>query len=429
MLHLFWAVVLSSILVNGFPSGEPANNAGPAHQLPGAHLENVGEDGEEQSGAEEVEPSSGPPRLQLAFLVEDQQYTRHPDSEIPQTARRSKSSVYGRRRRRSAVAHHQTFSYTSATNKSAVQQQSDSFTPTPLTADSPLATRNFGNIARILAIAGTKPKAVDPSGGYSGRRKRRQSDFAGFHHSRSNLYNTRPQPDTRYTSFQVEEEQQIVAEAGAAPESHVVPVAAPVTPVTPVTPKVASPSGRDFGNIGRILAIAGTKPKAVDPSGGYSGRKKRSARSDVSPEAEAGVYQNANLKLSPAQLRKRSAKTPIKLSHGVVQQVAPHAVKIQSRGRYGNLAHHRDNAGPVVFDFRSPIHFRGSDTRRYKRDELEISSRNFIPFSVYDQRRVRTLKVEQNDALALPLRLELEKAKTTLSPKRLRLLKIKTRHS
>merc|ERR1712088_1257924 len=56
-------------------------------------------------------------------------------------------------------------------------------------------------------------------------------------------------------------------------------------------------------------------------------------------------------------------------------------------------------AGPAAIN-RGPGGYgkRSTDTK----DESETN--NFIPFSVYDDRRVKTLKLEQNDFLALPER-------------------------
>ena len=104
----------------------------------------------------------------------------------------------------------------------------------------------------------------------------------------------------------------------------------------------------------------GAKPAAVDLSGSYSGRKKRSEN---------------NL-------------------HGLVPEVATHAVKIKSRGKHGNLAHDaQDGAVPSRSVFES---------LKYGRRKRS----NSISFAEYDKERVKTLKIEQNDALALPQRLK-----------------------
>jgi len=78
-----------------------------------------------------------------------------------------------------------------------------------------------------------------------------------------------------------------------------------------------------------------------------------------------------------------------------VKDVAVEAVKIKSHGNYGNISQlYEAGAKNVVVN--------GHHGRR-KREN------NFIPFNVYDKRRVKTLKIEQNDFLALPMRLQIEK--------------------
>jgi len=245
-------------------------------------------------------------KLNFAFLVQDQQYERPADlGEDVATAVSRKSSSYGRKRRSAQ-----------AVQLSSSQQQTAA-------QESALAgggKRNFGNIASILAIAGAKPVAVELSGSYSGRRKRSETN-----------------------------QQQTSAAQESAPAA----------------------GKRNFGNIASILAIAGAKPAAVDPSGSYSGRRKRSEN---------------NL-------------------HGLVPEVASHAVKIRSRGKHGDLAHEaQDGAVPSRSVFES---------LKYGRRKRS----NPVTFAEYDKERVKTLKIEQNDALALPQRLKAE-AQRSERPKR-----------
>ena len=88
----------------------------------------------------------------------------------------------------------------------------------------------------------------------------------------------------------------------------------------------------------------------------------------------------------------------------MVKGVAVEAVKIKSHGNYGNIAQLYD-AGAK----------NGVVNGRYGRRKRED---NFIPFNVYDERRVKTLKIEQNDFLALPMRLQIEKDSSDRSVKR-----------
>jgi len=396
MLYMLWVVLLSSALVGGFPSGEPApqpeEGAGPADpQLTSIQQE---ENKQEQSGA------SRHVELQLAFLVEDQQYERASSSDLTESDSKRKASSYGRRRRRNAQ--HFYNSYFAATTRApatpAPPAAHQDTTIAPQTTENASAPRDFGNIARILAIAGTKPKAVDLSGSYSGRKKRSDSNHAAVHpfHSSKGFF--------QYGLSQEE---------------------ALSDPL--VTQHAQAGAQRDFGDISRILAIAGTKPKAVDLSGSYSGRRKRSSGSAVQSGSHVAGFDvsenhpNSGLESEFDDLtkhfrtvRKRSAaggKNSDDDLHGLVENVASKAVKIKSRGNYGKLARagRKNNGRRVVFDSLNS----SSQQRRHKR-----GVDNYIPFSVYDQRRVRTLKVEQNDFLALPKRLEQEKkARATITLK------------
>jgi len=175
----------------------------------------------------------------------------------------------------------------------------------------------------------------------------------------------------------------------------------------------SAPSGgkRDFGNIASILAIAGAKPTAVDFSGSYTGRKKRSENNQQQTAAQefvpvegkrnfgniASILAIAGAKPAAVDLsgsysgRKKRSENNL---HGLVPEVATHAVKIKSRGKHGNLAHDaQDGAVPSRSVFES---------LKYGRRKRS----NSISFAEYDKERVKTLKIEQNDALALPQRLK-----------------------
>jgi len=171
-------------------------------------------------------------------------------------------------------------------------------------------------IARILAAAGAKPTPVDPSGSYSGKRKRA----------------------TDNVDYDEED-----AEDQAAEES-----------AHPLQGKVSA------SDIARILAIAGAKPSPVDPQEiSYAGKRKRSAEGD-------------NLK----------AFEPL------VETVPVSAVKVKPHSSNGNIVQQYDGDS----EYQNTVH-----SSRFGRNKRA----DFVPFHVYDERRVKTLKVEQNDFLAL----------------------------
>merc|ERR1712061_334245 len=131
----------------------------------------------------------------------------------------------------------------------------------------------------------------------------------------------------------------------------------------------------EYGDLQKILALSGAKPQAISGGSSYGGRKKR----------------------SPQDLTNEIITNEIQTGSGLVKDVAIEAVKIKSHGNYGNIAQFYDagaNPKNVVVN--------GRYGRRKRED-------NFIPFNVYDERRVKTLKIEQNDFLALPNRLQIEK--------------------
>merc|ERR1712038_2225193 len=102
----------------------------------------------------------------------------------------------------------------------------------------------------------------------------------------------------------------------------------------------------------KVLEVANANPTPVDPSGSYSGRRRRNAQLEP-------VHSNAHqygLLEPKVELVKASVVAPsahAKLEHG-------------------------------------------------KRRERSENFDNFVPFSVYDDRRVKLLKVEENDFHALP---------------------------
>ena len=122
-----------------------------------------------------------------------------------------------------------------------------------------------------------------------------------------------------------------------------------------------------------ILAAANAKPTAVISNPGYG---KRSADSKDDSETKLGLVDNIPLE----------------------------AVKVVIHSSRGNIVQHYDGDT----EYQNAV--LGGRFGRGKRED------NFIPFSVYDDRRVNTLKLEQNDFLALPERLQTkEKRKRNFS--------------
>merc|ERR1712158_57268 len=114
----------------------------------------------------------------------------------------------------------------------------------------------------------------------------------------------------------------------------------------------------------RVLEVANAKPTPVELSGSYSGKKRRSAQ--VEP-----VHSNAH-------------------QYGLLEPKVE-LVKVKSHGNYGKVV----QASVVA----PSAHAKLEHGKRRKRSE---NFDNFIPFSVYDDRRVKLLKVEENDFHALP---------------------------
>lgn len=98
----------------------------------------------------------------------------------------------------------------------------------------------------------------------------------------------------------------------------------------------------------------------------------------------------------------------IETSPGLVKPlVALEAVKVQSHGSHG-----------WVVQGNNPTNAAFSGATRHRRNS------GFIPFSEYEGARVDTLKVEQNDALALSERLKAEVAVGETNPANI----VKKRH-
>merc|ERR1712126_202145 len=125
--------------------------------------------------------------------------------------------------------------------------------------------------------------------------------------------------------------------------------------------------------IARVLAAAGAKPSIIDPEKRSYGKRRRR-----SPQIEHVKRKNAH--------------------HFGLKAPKVDQVKVKSHGSFGREVH-----APVIVVRKDHTNFLNGAKERRKRSD------NFIPFSVDDDRRRKTLKVEENDARALPLRLQIEK--------------------
>merc|ERR1712066_164152 len=114
----------------------------------------------------------------------------------------------------------------------------------------------------------------------------------------------------------------------------------------------------------RVLQVANAKPTPADPTGSYSGRRRRSAQLEP-------VHSNAH-------------------QYGLLEPKVE-LVKVKSHGNYGKVV----QASVVA----PSAHAKLEHGKRRKRSK---NFDNFVPFSVYDDRRVKLLKVEENDFHALP---------------------------
>merc|ERR1712158_30868 len=115
----------------------------------------------------------------------------------------------------------------------------------------------------------------------------------------------------------------------------------------------------------RVLEVANAKPTPVELSGSYSGKKRRSAQLEP-------VHSNAH-------------------QYGLLEPKVE-LVKVKSHGNFGKVVQASDVAP-------SPHHAKLEHGRKKRSD---VNFDNFVPFSVYDDRRVKLLKVEENDFHALP---------------------------
>merc|ERR1711894_394549 len=258
------------------------------------------------------------PKLHLAYLVEDVEYPRTEElqasnEELPHSSRvkRQQSS--------SQAVNSQLEAREEAEQLGTEEVDAETFA-TPVETPRRNAALSAA-ILRVLEAAGAKPTPVDPTGSYSGRRRR---------------------------SAQTSEpaEQNNDAETFATPAE---------TPGRNAALSAAIP---------RVLEVANAKPTAVDPSGSYSGRRRRSAQLEP-------VHSNAH-------------------QYGLLEPKVE-LVKVKSHGNYGKVV----QASVVAPSAHAKLEH---GKRRKRSDNFD----NFVPFSVYDDRRVKLLKVEENDFHALP---------------------------
>jgi len=259
-------------------------------------------------------------------------------------------------------------------------------------------------IARVLAAANAEPTPVDPVGGYGKRSAQNAAEdedveiideaavnanqesgslrSAGFNAAIAKALaaaNAGPTPVSRDgasygkrsamdngddTLFRADTEAMRIygkrsLRSRRAPQD----LAGPEHPaeVDPVDPE-AHPSGVPASVIAQILKAAGAKPQPVVPG-------------DIS------------------YLGKREAEENIEAAEAALAEIPLAAVKISPHSSHGNIVQHYDGDAA----YQNSVHVSRFGRARRSNDD-------FIPFHVYDARRVKTLKVEQNDFLALKAR-------------------------
>jgi len=350
----------------------------------------VGKSGPVKPSKIATEDATQMPALHLAYLVEDVDYLPSHLQKLQHQILRSgkKFGVKNRllteerneiedgygRRRRSTLEEDLEISQVLNGRRRRSPQNTNTEVLTDTNDDEETKRVSALNIANILKIAGATPTPIDRNPGYG--RKRRSPNDSSSNESDS-LKNSEAlqssSPSGGYDERRKRSPQKEPAHANAHQYGLVDSI-----DESSVTVK---PHGK-YGDLQKILALAGAKPQKV--SGGVSyGRKKRSPE-DISNEIITNEIPNGP---------------------GLVKKVAIEAVKVKSHGNYGNIAQEYD-AGTGKHN----VVFNGRYGRRKRED--------FIPFNVYDERRVKTLKIEQNDFLALPNRLQIEKQNSERSVKK-----------
>merc|ERR1712001_519222 len=175
------------------------------------------------AGSEQVMP-----KLHLAYLVEDVEYPR-PEGLQASKEELSHSSRVKRQESSSQAVNSQLEAREEAEKLETEEADAETFSSAPSGRNAALSAA----ILRVLEVANARPTPVDPTGSYSGRRRR---------------------------SAQQEPEQSNDAETSAT---------ASATPGRNAALSAA---------ILKVLEVANANPTPVDPSGSYSGRRRRNAQ-------------------------------------------------------------------------------------------------------------------------------------------------------
>merc|ERR1711863_97817 len=255
------------------------------------------------------------PKLHLAYLVEDVEYP------IPEELQASKEELP-----HSSRVKRQQSSFPAVNQAEAGEEDEQLETEDAETfaTDSATPRRNAAlsaAILRVLEVANAKPTPVEHTGSYSGRKRR-----------------------------SAQQSQQLNTEDAGAFST------ASTTPGRNAALSAA---------ILRVLEVANARPTPVDPTGSYSGRRRRSAQ--LEPVHHSNAHQ-----------------------YGLLEPKVE-LVKVKSHGNYGKVV----QASVVAPSAHAKLEH---GKRRKRSDNFD----NFVPFSVYDDRRVKLLKVEENDFHALP---------------------------
>merc|ERR1712027_119493 len=379
-----------------------------------------------------TEDATKMPKLQLAFLVEDVEYQPSQIQKLQRLIARSGKKFAGRSRIL-REEDNEIEDFYSRKRRSPQTQQNQVLPITNIqTQDDQLAVESVSTsrvpaaaLANILKIAGAGKTPIVRTGGYGGRKRRSPQDSSSVAQPNPNASGLNP-------------EDQIAVESQSASR---VPASA----------------------LANILKVAGAGKTPISRGGGYSGRKRRSPMDsssadfdsletsenlqslspsdkrrkrspqnapvhanahqyglvdnpevDIAPHGKYGDLQKilalsgaksqpisrgvsyGRRKRSPQDLSNEIITNEIQTGSGLVKDVAVEAVKIKSHGNYGNIAQFYDTAGA---DSKNVV-VNGRYGRRKRED--------FIPFNVNEERKVKTLKIEQNDFLALPSRLQIE---------------------
>merc|ERR1712088_385130 len=314
------------------------------------------------------------PKLQLAFLVEDVEYQPSHIQKLQRLLASSGKKNFAGRSRILREEDNEIEDFFDRKRRSPQTQQNQVLPITNIASqDDQVAVESVSQsrvpaaaLANILKVAGAGRTPIVRGGGYSGRKRRSPMDSSS----------------ADFDSLETSEDlPSLSPSSGGVPDNRrkrsaqKVPVHANAHQYGLVdNPEVGiAPHGK-YGDLQRILALSGARPQPISSGVSY-GRRKR----------------------YPQDLNNEIITNEIQTGSGLVKNVAIEAVKIKSHGNYGNIAQLYDagaNSKNVVVN--------GRHGRRKRQD--------FIPFNVNEERKVKTLKIEQNDFLALPKKLQIENA-------------------